>query len=82
MDSRTPRPVYYDPSVPGLRDPRTQRWIKYGKDHFCPIALGQVVHEGYRIISLLGFGGDGMVWLAIDERHPKYVELDNIAFLS
>ncbi|KAK4033258.1 kinase-like domain-containing protein, partial [Parachaetomium inaequale] len=48
------------------------KWIKYGKNHFCPIILGQVVNDRYRIISLLGFGGAGMVWLAIDEPHPRY----------
>jgi hypothetical protein len=74
--------VYYDPGVPGLQDPQSKRWIEYGENEFCPIVPGDFVDGRYRIISLLGFGGDGMVWLAVDEPYPTYVPFGNGGLVS
>lgn len=40
--------------------------MKFGKGYFCPIVLGQALLSRYRILSLLGWGGFAIVWLAVD----------------
>ncbi|KAK3942684.1 kinase-like domain-containing protein [Diplogelasinospora grovesii] len=59
--------VYYNPDIPGVVMMEEERVIQFGKQHFCPIVLDQVVQNRYRILSLLGWGGYAMVWLAVDQ---------------
>ncbi|KAF2105293.1 kinase-like domain-containing protein [Lophiotrema nucula] len=70
--------IYYNPGIPGVLLIAEDRVIKFGKNYFCPIVLGQLVHNRYRVLSLLGWGGYAMVWLAVDQcssPSPKYVAL-------
>jgi len=59
--------VYYNPDIPGVLLMAEDRVIKFGKQYFCPIVLDQEVQNRYRILSLLGWGGYAMVWLAVDQ---------------
>ena len=64
--------VRYDPDVGRLvmRDPSGN--VRFRVDNFCPIALGQVLHSRYRILALLNWGRQAMVWLAVDDL-PRYL---------
>ena len=42
---------------------------------FCPIDLGQVVANRFKIIHKLGFGGFSTVWLARDQEKHRYIAL-------
>jgi hypothetical protein len=68
----------YNPDIPGVMMIDEDQPMKFGKGYSCPIVLGQVLLDRYRILSLLGWGGFAMVWLAIDlayPQFPKYVAL-------
>jgi serine/threonine protein kinase len=51
----------------------------YQKGGFCPISIGQILDDKYKIIGKLGHGGYSTVWLAKDvsERYefPSHFDL-------
>ena len=46
---------------------------KYKSKGYHPIMIGDMLHDRYRIVDKLGFGGYSTVWLAQDRRQEKYV---------
>ena len=58
--------ITYNPELGGVYMFDQERFLRFGKGGFCPVTLGQVLHNRYRVLSLLGWGGYAMVWLAID----------------
>ena len=58
----------------------TYNWIdgvesleKYRPGGYHPIMIGDLLHERYRIVDKLGFGGYSTVWLARDTYLERYV---------
>ncbi|KAJ3015928.1 hypothetical protein HKX48_004308 [Thoreauomyces humboldtii] len=39
----------------------------YRKGHFCPVHLGDVLHDRYKVFRKLGYGSQSTVWLAKDQ---------------
>lgn len=48
---------------------------KYKPKGYHPIMIGDVLHDRYRIVDKLGFGGYSTVWLAQDKRQEEYVAI-------
>lgn len=46
---------------------------KYKPEGYHPVMIGDVLHDRYRIVDKLGFGGYSTVWLAHDIRREEYV---------
>ncbi|KAG5294127.1 protein kinase [Histoplasma capsulatum G186AR] len=46
---------------------------KYNPGGYHPIMIGDMLHERYRIVGKLGFGGYSTVWLAQDTHLKSYV---------
>lgn len=56
------------------------RWIDgveslelYEPGGYHPVVINDLLHNRYRIVDKLGFGGYSTVWLARDETHNRYV---------
>lgn len=45
----------------------------YDARRFCPVRVGQLIHNRYRVIAKLGFGSQGTTWLCHDARSRDYV---------
>ncbi|KAJ9291922.1 hypothetical protein DTO021C3_362 [Paecilomyces variotii] len=48
---------------------------KYKPGGYHPIVIGDILHERYRIVDKLGFGGYSTVWLAQDTHLGRYVAI-------
>jgi serine/threonine protein kinase len=48
---------------------------EYEPGGFHPVTVGQVLHDRYLIVDKLGHGGYSTVWLARDQRFPRYIAL-------
>ena len=48
---------------------------KYKPGGYHPILIGDVLHNRYRIVDKLGFGGYSTVWLAQDTHQQEYVAI-------
>lgn len=50
-----------------------ERLEGYRPGGYHPIIIGDYLHDRYRIVHKLGFGGYSTIWLARDERADRYV---------
>lgn len=48
---------------------------KYQPGGYHPIMIGDVLHDRYRVVDKLGFGGYATIWLAQDSLLERYVAL-------
>ncbi|EPE07866.1 protein kinase domain-containing protein [Ophiostoma piceae UAMH 11346] len=48
---------------------------RYGPGGYHVVRIGDVLHEHYRIVTKLGYGGYTTIWLAHDSRVSRYVAL-------
>lgn len=46
---------------------------KYKPEGYHPVMIGDVLHDRYRIVDKLGFGGYSTIWLAQDRYQEEYV---------
>ncbi|GAQ35826.1 hypothetical protein AtubIFM56815_002976 [Aspergillus tubingensis] len=46
---------------------------KYRPGGYHPVMIGDLLHDRYRIVDKLGYGGYSTVWLARDTRRKRYV---------
>lgn len=47
----------------------------YERGGYHPIIVGDVLHDRYRIVDKLGFGGYSTIWLAHDRQSKRYVAI-------
>lgn len=50
-----------------------ERIERYRSGGYHPVAIGDYLHDRYRIVHKLGFGGYSTIWLAKDEKADRYV---------
>ncbi|KAF3492202.1 protein kinase domain-containing protein [Arthroderma uncinatum] len=50
-----------------------ERLEKYEPGGYHPLLIGDIIHDRYKIVNKLGFGGYSIVWLAHDIRDRQYV---------
>ncbi|KAL5937059.1 hypothetical protein ACKVV1_010519 [Pyricularia oryzae] len=73
--------AWYLPEIGCVKSPDGDYYVPYNKGGACPIDLGMLLNERYRVAAFAGIGGYAMVWLAIDEKYrpgqqsPKYVAI-------
>ncbi|EQL36119.1 CMGC/SRPK protein kinase [Blastomyces dermatitidis ATCC 26199] len=48
---------------------------KYEPGGYHPLMIGDILHNRYKIVTKLGFGGFSTVWLALDTQKKQYVAL-------
>lgn len=64
--------AWYLPEIGCVKSPDGDYYVPYNKGGACPIDLGMLLNERYRVAAFAGIGGYAMVWLAIDEKY-RYV---------
>lgn len=50
-----------------------ERLEKYEPGGYHPLLIGDIIHDRYKIVNKLGFGGYSIVWLAYDIHEKQYV---------
>lgn len=65
---------------PSTTEPIDYEWIdgvetleEYTYGGFHPVLIGDILHERYRVVDKLGYGGYSTTWLAHDHRRQGYV---------